>query len=180
MAIERGQVNALMARLADGDRAAITPAFDLLWPLVRRFCRRALACDADGDDAAQEALVKLFARAAAFDRERDGLAWALSIAAWECRTIRRRAERRREASLDEASEPIAADTEALIAARELAAAAREALAELSPRDAATVIAALDDDPAARPPSVAPATFRKRLERALERLRAAWRSRHGAI
>lgn len=171
-----------MARLADGDRAAITPAFDLLWPVVSRFCRRALASDADGEDAAQEAMVKLFARAASFDRERDGLAWALAIATWECRTIRRRAGRRREAVLDEASPVLVAEehAESLLAARQLAAAAREAVAELDPRDAATVVAALSDDQAARPASVAPATFRKRLERALVRLRGIWRSRHGAI
>ena len=170
-----------MARLADGDRSAVGPAFDLLWPVLRRFCRRALASDADGEDAAQEAIVKLFARAGAFDPARDGLAWALSIAAWECRTVRRRAGRRREAALDQvAALADGRDTEAVVAARQLAAAAREALAELDPRDAATVVAALSEDPAARPDAVAPATFRKRLERALVRLRAIWRSRHGAI
>ena len=72
------------------------------------------------------------------------------------------------------------DGESLLVARELAAAASDALAELRPSDAATVLAALSDDPAARPDSVAPATFRKRLERALGRLRTIWRSRHGAI
>ena len=170
-----------MARLADGDRSAVGPAFDLLWPVLRRFCGRALACDADGEDAAQEAIVKLFARAASFDPGRDGLAWALAIATWECRTIRRRTGRRREAALEAVAELAAdGDSEAALAARELAAAAREALAELDPRDAATVIAALSDDPAARPAAVAPATFRKRLERALTRLRNVWRSRHGAI
>ena len=181
MTANRAEVNALLARLADGDRSAIGPAFDLLWPLLARFCRRALASDADGEDAAQEAIVKLFARAASFDPARDGLAWALAIAAWECRTVRRRAGRRREAALDPACEPAAeGDLEATVAARELAAAAREALAELDPRDAATVLAALSDDPAGRPAAVAPATFRKRLERALGRLRSIWRGRHGAI
>ena len=178
MRIQRDQVNALMARLADGDRAAITPAFELLWPVVSRFCRHALGSDADGEDAAQEAMVKLFARAAAFDPARDGLAWALAIATWECRTIRRRAGRRREAALDEGSLLVDGDSESVLAARELAAAAKDALAELDPRDAATVLAALSDDPAARP-AVAPATFRKRLERALGRLRGLLRS-HGAF
>lgn len=179
MDLRRDEVNALLARLADGDRAAITPAFEMLWPVVRRFCRRALASDADGDDAAQEALVKLFGRMASFDPARDGLAWALAIASWECRTVRRRAGRRREAVLDETGLVSDGDGETQLAARELAAAARAALAELDPRDAATVLAALSDDPAARPPGVAPATFRKRLERALGRLRGILRS-HGAF
>ena len=172
-----------MARLADGDRSAIAPAFDLLWPVLSRFCRRALASEADGEDAAQEAMVKLFARAASFDPGRDGLAWALTIAAWECRTARRRVGRRREAMLEEAAAaalPADGEPEAAVAARELAAAARDALAELDPRDAATVLAALSDDPAARPASIAPATFRKRLERALGRLRSVWSKKHGAI
>jgi len=177
--VRRDQVNALMARLADGDRAAITPAFELLWPIVSRFCRRALGSDADGEDAAQEAMVKVFARAAAFDPARDGLAWALAIAAWECRTLRRRAGRRREAALDESALVGEADGESAAATRELVAAARDALAEIDPRDAATVLAALSDDPAARP-AVPPATFRKRLERALGRLRGVMRSRHGAF
>ncbi|HEU5055116.1 MAG TPA: sigma factor [Kofleriaceae bacterium] len=178
---DRAQVNALMARLADGDRSAVAPAFDLLWPVLQRFCRRALASDADGEDAAQEAIVKLFARAASFDPGRDGLAWALAIASWECRTVRRRAGRRREAPLDAAAEMAAdGDTEATVAARELAAAAREALAELDPGDAATVMAALSEEPGARPAAVAPATFRKRLERALGRLRGLWSKKHGAI
>ncbi len=168
-----------MARLADGDRAAVTPAFELLWPVVSRFCRRALGSDADGEDAAQEAMVKLFARAASFDPSRDGLAWAIAIAAWECRTMRRRAGRRREAPLDDRVLVADRDSESAAAARELAAAARDALADLDPRDAATVLAALSDDPAARP-AVAPATFRKRLERALGRLRSILRSRYGAL
>ena len=109
-----------MARLADGDRSAIAPAFDLLWPVLSRFCRRALASEADGEDAAQEAMVKLFARAASFDPGRDGLAWALTIAAWECRTARRRVGRRREAMLEEAAAaalPADGEPEAAVAAR---------------------------------------------------------------
>ena len=97
--------------------------------------------------------MKIFARVTSFDRQRDGLAWALTIASWECRTIRRRAGRRREALLDDEGAALVADEvdgESLLVARELAAAARDALAELRPRDAATVLAALSDDPAARP------------------------------
>src|SRR5207249_4174514 len=48
------------------------------------------------EDAAQEALLKIFRRAAEFEPSRPALAWALGIAAFEIRTARRRRQRRRE------------------------------------------------------------------------------------
>lgn len=44
--------------------------------------------------AALAAVLKVFSRASEYDPERDALVWALGIAAWECRTIRRKRERR--------------------------------------------------------------------------------------
>jgi RNA polymerase sigma factor (sigma-70 family) len=165
-----------MVRLADGDRAAFDPLFDALWPVLRRFCRRALGDDADGDDAAQEALVRVLARAGELDRDRDALTWALTLAAWECRTVRRRRQRRRDDSAvpDDVAGGEAPD--AIAARRELLAAAADVLDTMSAGDAETLWAAWTGDDEARA-GVAPATFRKRLERALARFRAAWRSRH---
>jgi RNA polymerase sigma-70 factor (ECF subfamily) len=91
---ERAELRRLMERLADGDRGAFRPAFDLLWPRLRAFGLR--YARADGEDAAQQALLRVFSRASEYDRERDALAWALGIAAWECRTFRRKRQRRRE------------------------------------------------------------------------------------
>jgi RNA polymerase sigma-70 factor (ECF subfamily) len=172
-----------LARLADGDRAAIEPVFQVLWPLVRSFCRRALGSDADGDDAAQEAMIKVFARAADYDPARDAATWALAIAAWECRTVRRRAGRRREQGLAAAADRPAAGPrpDEALSARQLAAAATAVLGMLRPQDVSTILDALSDerpDRARGTDGPAPATLRKRLERALGRLRAAWRSRHG--
>ena len=73
---ERQRLNELVARLADGDREAFHPVLVSLAPLLRRVAQRRLAAQ-DAEDAAQEALVKLFAQAARFDRSRDALAWAL-------------------------------------------------------------------------------------------------------
>jgi len=170
-----------MRRLADGDRSAFDPVFAGLWPVLRAFCRRATGSDADGDDAAQEALVKVLARASSFDPERDAVTWALAIAAWECRTIRKRAARRREHRLEQAADAPSGEAAAdeAAASRQLASAAVDVLGALDPRDAATILAAVGGDPDARP-AVPAATFRKRLERALGRLRAAWRARHGAL
>jgi len=168
-----------MVRLADGDRSAFDPLFDALWPVVRRFCRRALGDDADGDDAAQEAMIRVLARAGELDRDRDALTWALGIATWECRTVRRRRQRRlddRELPTDLAGDAGDARPDDIAARRELLAAAADVLDSMSASDAETLWASWTGDPEARA-AIAPATFRKRLERALVRFRAAWRSRH---
>src|SRR5580765_3238617 len=93
--VPKTDLQGLMERLADGDRSAFHPVFESLWPLVRRFAARHLH-PGDADDAAQEALLRVFRRAAEFDPGRSALAWALGIAAYEIRTARRRRRRRRE------------------------------------------------------------------------------------
>jgi DNA-directed RNA polymerase specialized sigma24 family protein len=176
LAPRRQEVHAWMTRLAEGDRDAFVPLYEALWPVVRSFCRRALGHSADGDDAAQQALLNLFARADEFDETRDALAWALGIAAWECRSVRRRVARRREETLaHEPTDGFRVDDELI--RRELLLAATELLGTLRPDDVATLTAAASGDPDGRA-GIAPATFRKRLERALARFRAAWRSKHG--
>ena len=163
-----------LARLADGDREAFHPVFVCLWPLLRGFAGRYLP-GPDAEDAAQEALVKVFARAAVFDARRDALSWTLGIAAYEIKTVRRRRQRRREDG-----EPCVetgdgrADPEALAMAREREQAVEAALALLEPTDAATLRAYAAGDP----PPLSGATFRKRVQRALARLRLAWRIDHG--
>src|SRR5213594_3872615 len=91
------ELQRLMERLADGDRAAFHPVFAVLWPLLRRFAARHLRPE-EAEETAQETLVKIFLRAGEFDPSRSALAWALGIAAFEIRTVRRRRLRRREES----------------------------------------------------------------------------------
>jgi RNA polymerase sigma-70 factor, ECF subfamily len=166
-----------MERLADGDRAAFHPVFAALWPLLRRFAARHLRPE-EAEDAAQEALLKIFLRAAEFDPGRSALAWALGVAAFEIRTARRRRQRRREECTrtgtfawkrDEAPTP-----EEAAVARDMETMMQEALGALRPADAETLRLYASG---ARPP-IAGATFRKRVERALSRLRAVWRTTHG--
>jgi RNA polymerase sigma-70 factor (ECF subfamily) len=185
---DRQELGRLLARAADGDRTALDPLFTMAWPCLRGFCRR-LVGESDADDAAQEAVTKVFARVATFDVERDALTWMLTIAAWECRTIRRRRARRREERVrashttdDGVAREVSgrgARPDEIAERRELLAAAGELLGTLSPTDAATLVAAWTDDVGARA-AIAPATFRKRLERALSRFRAGWRSRHDEL
>ncbi|HEX6275868.1 MAG TPA: sigma factor, partial [Polyangiaceae bacterium] len=86
----------MMARLAEGDRSAFSPVFTRLWPRTLRFCQSLLKSEADASDAAQEAMQKIFERAGDYDASRPAVPWALAIAAWECRTLQRKRQRRRE------------------------------------------------------------------------------------
>lgn len=166
-----------MARAADGDRAAVEPLFHALWPIVHAYTRRFLGDATLAEDCAQDALVQLFAQLERYDRSRDALAWALTLATWQCRSARRKLQRRAECD-DTAPVPIV-DGSTVAEDRELARAALAMLATLAPRDIEVITASITDDDALRS-ALEPATFRKRLERALARLRISWRSRHGAL
>jgi RNA polymerase sigma-70 factor (ECF subfamily) len=165
----------LMARLAEGDRAAFTPLFRRIWPPVLRLCEGLLRSDADAADAAQEAMAKVLIRAADYDPGRPALPWALAIASWECRTVLRRRVRRRE-SLDSTASILARDVSGEDEAiqRQLTAAALEVLGSLSEVDRETLLATFWEEA----PSVGGATLRKRRERALGRLRSAFRRLYG--
>jgi RNA polymerase sigma factor (sigma-70 family) len=178
--IDRGELQRVMTAAADGERAALEPLFRALWSPLVAYATRYLGDRALAEDCAQEALVKLFAQLPRYDRERDPLTWAFAIATWECRTSRRRVQRRSETH--EASHDLTTDGVALVEDRELVRGALAALAELAPHDRDVIAAALtgDDDGGHLRQTLAPATFRKRLERALGRLRASWRARHGTL
>jgi RNA polymerase sigma factor (sigma-70 family) len=177
--IDRAELDRWMAAAADGDRAAIAPLFHALWPIVLGYATRLLGDRALAEDCAQDALVQLFGQLDRYDRERDALTWALTLATWRCRTARRRQPRR--TALDDRGDATATaaalDGPSLVEHRDLVRAALAALDALGPRDIETIaIAVTDADRAA----LTPATFRKRLERALSRLRTTWRSRHGTL
>lgn len=164
---DRARLTDDLARLSDGDRAAFDPVFTALLPCIRAFCARALS-SADAEDAAQRAMEKIFARASTFDRARDALTWALAIAAWEIRTI---CTQRRRARLSDADPELSDDTpgpEEQVIARDLARALCEAMSTLSPTDREVVLDEVSGGP----------TFRKRKQRALSRLREAWRKLYG--
>lgn len=165
-----------MSAAADGDRAAIEPLFQSLWPVLVAYATRFLGDRALAEDCAQDSSVKLFGQLDRYDRERDALTWALAIATWECRTARRRIQRRAEDSVTPAA---SIDGAGALEERELVRAALATLESLPLRDREVICAALLDDDELRR-TLAPATFRKRLERALGRLRTSWRSRHGTL
>ena len=166
-----------MAAAAEGDRDAIDPLFQALWPIVLGYATRFLRDSTLAEDCTQESLVRLFGQLERYDRDRDALTWALTHATWQCRTARRRVQRRNECG--DTEDHRVSDGAAVTEERELVRAALAALASLSPHDREIIVAAITDDEALRS-TLAPATFRKRLERALGRLRTSWRSRHGTL
>jgi len=166
---QRAELDGHMARLADGERAAFEPVYDTLWPIVRAFVARAVGSGPDAEDAAQSALLKLFAQASDYEPGRSVLTWALAIAAWEIRTVRKRRQRaprvvETDADVLHADAPSAED---VLARNELDAAVQAALAALSPADRAALVDSVHAE------AFGPRTprERKRKERALARLRA---------
>ena len=170
----RREVQAAMVRFADGDRASFREVFDALWPVLLTFTTRTLAVRADAEDAAQRALLKVFDQIADMDRAHDGVAWAITIAAYEVMTVRRQHQRRREQSAevllavaDGGAQPVDH-----LVHEELRAAVHAAIGELPERDQLVLAAVLDDV------AMTDETGRKRRFRAFERFRAFWRKTHG--
>jgi RNA polymerase sigma-70 factor (ECF subfamily) len=167
-------LEALMSRLADGDRSAFDGVFERLQLPLYKFCLGMLGNEADAADAAQEALQKVLERAPDYDTSRRVMPWALALAGWECRTLSRRRQRRREVAEAEAGERPGEDPEGHHVQRQLVDAALGALGTLSEQDRETLAATFWDEAA----SASGATFRKRRERALQRLRQTFWRIHG--
>lgn len=167
-----------MVRLAHGDRDAFSIVFDGLWPHVLGFMNRAVPARSDSEDLAQRTLLKIFARISDFDVGRDGVAWAFGIAAYEVKTLRRQIQRRSETTADEGlnrAEDTSPSPEDAAIRRDLHQALAITLGELSSADRAAL---LGDTSVASSDAVTATAWRKRRQRALERLRAAWKKRHG--
>jgi RNA polymerase sigma-70 factor, ECF subfamily len=175
-AVRRKTIHDAMVRLADGDRSAMSVLVNELWPVVLQFAQRGLQHEQDAEDVAQEVFLRICSRISDFDRERDGLSWAFGIANYEIMTVRRRRKRRRELSGDDAlaarADTLASQEEAAIQ-RELTEAIGMALGQLSDDDRASL--GLEVSVLATVPF---ATVRKRRQRALDRLRTAWRKLYG--
>jgi RNA polymerase sigma factor (sigma-70 family) len=173
----RRAIHDALVRLSDGDRSAFQTLIDQLWPVILAFAERGVGHEQDAEDVAQEVFVRICSRISDFDRERDGLSWAFGIAAYEIMTHRRRRQRRREES-DPSGLHRHADTttsqEDAVVKDELTAALAVVVGTLSEDDRAAL--GLLDEPRANPGSAV--AIRKRRQRALDRLRTAWRRIYG--
>ena len=120
-------------------------------------------------DAAQAIVTKVFARAIDFEPGRAALPWFYAIASGELRTITRRRHVARSRNVDaDAADTIRAVStpEDDILDAEMRAALERAVALLDGPSAQAIAELLCE----RPPDVPRATFRKRLSRAIAKLR----------
>lgn len=169
---ERTRLHDAMVRFADGDRAAFREVFDSLWPMCLAIATRALGHRADAEDTAQRAILKVFDRIIDLDRTRDGVAWAMTLTAFEVLTTRKQRSRCREAAvLADAHDDNMSATDQLLE-EDLRASVHSTVGELSAGDQQALAAMLSGTKATGE------TERKRRFRAIERLRAAWRKAHG--
>jgi len=167
-------LDALMARLAEGDRSVFDEVFRRLWAPILRLCTALVRDEDDGADAAQQAMVKILERASDYDRRRPALPWALAIAAWECRTLNRWRDRRRETPEAATERAAGRELESELVNRDLLRAALASMGQLSELDRETLLATFWDEDS----SASGATLRKRRERALTRLRSSFRRLYG--
>ena len=170
---DAAELDALMGRLADGDRSAFSPLFRALWTPALKVCQRLVHSEADAADAAQAAMMKILERAGEYDKKRPALPWALGIAAWECRTLMKRQLRLKES----AEEPVRSDegsTADEVEQKLLVSAAMHAMGGLSEADQETLVSTYWETAT----TVGGATLRKRRERALTRLRDTFRRLYG--
>ncbi|MFO0684768.1 MAG: sigma-70 family RNA polymerase sigma factor [Sandaracinus sp.] len=171
--MSEAELDALMARLADGDRSAFDPLYRELRPRALRVARRGLTADL-ADDVAQSALERVFFRASEFEPGRACLPWFYAVVANEVRGAARKRERTHAVLDAEPPSPtLGADEQ--IALRELEVALERAIDALDGPSAEAIAAllgrgapALDRGP----------TFRKRLSRAYARLRTILGGSHG--
>ncbi len=168
-----------MALLADGDRSAIDVLFRGLWPLVHAYCEQMLGCGPEADDAAQEAMEKVFTEAAHYNRALRAVPWALAIAHWECRTVYRRRHRARTAPIETAARARSSGPSPEDAAieRDILDRALGVLDHLSPSDRELLRVTFEQETTIRT-AVSPSAIRKRRERALGRLRQVWERLYG--
>lgn len=172
---QRAHLHQAMVRFADGDRSAFELVFSLLWPILTAFTRRSLRNSSDAEDAAQAALLKVFSRIQDFDPARDATSWALAIASYEILTVMKKRTRRREAGSDGMDVPSGAPgPEEVTVMRDMEAALEQALGRLSEEDRWV----LQSQGTPMGSATAQATHRKRRQRAMDRLKEAWRRLYG--
>jgi RNA polymerase sigma-70 factor (ECF subfamily) len=159
-------LDALMGRLAAGDRAAFEPLFQALHPRAVRFARGRLPA-ASADDVAQNALLKVFAHAARFAPGRPALPWFYAIVANEIRAARRQSRGYTALDAGEGDSAEERSHEDELLERELLRALERAIDSLDQASAEAIQAQLGRDPR---PQLTSSTFRKRVSRAYARLR----------
>lgn len=163
--LREAELDALMARLAHGDRSAFDPLYEELRERAVRVAARRVP-PAMAVDVAQSALLGVFSRASEFTPGRPCLPWFYAVVANELR-----AAIRKDARLVPVAEPPdvadAEDAQALYFQRELERALELAIASLDDDASEAICALLGRAPL---PAIPGPTFRKRVSRAYAKLR----------
>lgn len=167
MPISEAALDALMERLARGDRSAFDPLYVELQPRALRIARLRVGASAAAD-VAQSALLRVFSRASEFEPGRPCLPWFYGIVANEVRSAKRGTARyvldptASAGLIDDAQ-----NAEAALVTRELSRALQLGVDALDVESANALRAMLG---LAAMPELRPATFRKRVSRAYAKLR----------
>lgn len=166
MPAREADLDVWMTRLAGGDRSAFDPLYTALRPrayaLAAARFRSSLA-----EDVAQNALLRVFARASEFTPGRPCLPWFYAIVANEIRGARRREARTERTEIAPEALVDPHDPESTMLNRELERALAFAVESLDEDSACAIAVVLGR---AAPPNLAPATLRKRVSRAYAKLR----------
>lgn len=178
-----------------GDRSALEAVVRTIEPLVSRLALRFFGCPHYAQDATQEALVRIVVKLDSFDTQSAFSTWAYRVAVNKFLSMARSPAERQAMSFDEFDEDLAqtlepadtsaADTEMAMAVAELRIGCTLAMLLCLDRDARLAyilgaIVELDHQVAADVLDCAPATYRKRLERAREAITGLMRKRCGVF
>ena len=184
----------LVARAVDGDRAALEEVVRLLQDPLYRLALRMVWRPADAEDATQEILVRVVTRLATWRAEARLLTWAYRIGVNYLLNLRRRTpQEARDLSLDQFRENLAdglaaADhtgPEADLLATEVRLTCSQAVLQCLERGERVAfvlgeVFELSSTEAAWILGITPAAYRKRLERARQRIRAFMGSTCGIV
>jgi RNA polymerase sigma factor (sigma-70 family) len=179
-----GKDAAVVAGAIDGDAAALEEVVGRVQDPVYRLALRMLGQPADAEDATQEILIRIITRLASWRAEASLVTWAYRLAVNYLLNLRRTPyERRRltfETFADDLADGLAATDyqgpEAELLAEEVRLSCTQAMLQCldRPERAAYILGEVFDlpsDQAGWVLGVSPAAYRKRLERARQRIRA---------
>jgi DNA-directed RNA polymerase specialized sigma24 family protein len=168
-----------MNRVADGDQSAISPLYEYLRPLAERSARRRLASQGDWQDVAQRALIRLFEEAPRWRRTGRVESWCLALVYWECRSEEKRLQRNR-INVEGFTQQQRVEHQGTQQHPELSALSAEerkymaAFIESLTAEEKEMLGLQENELLNTLSELSPATFRKRKQRLVQKLRENWR------
>ena len=186
--------HALVARAIGGDQRALEAVIGLLQDPIYRLALRMVSRPSDAEDATQEILIRVITRLASWRREATLLTWTYRIAVNYLLNLRRQStQEARRLSFDEFREDLTVglapegteDPETLLLAQEVRLSCTQSMLQCLERGERIAfvlgeIFELASNDAAWILEITPAAYRKRLERARQRIRGFMNSSCGLV